>query len=258
MSEQTPSPPFVLGTFESAQGSFAGLVREGQVFPLLELFDDRHTWLSALPAPTSLFALLPAWDAALNAIEQVLRDRANTLKGLALDGLRVLAPIPQVRQIICTGANYRRHVIDLVAAQGAGAASEGLTREQRVAEATQRVDERARSGMPYAFPKLVSSMTGAYDEVTIPRDAEQFDWELELGVVMARGGWRIPRERAMEHVAGFTIVNDLTRRELVYRSDMKSLGSDWLRCKSGPGFMPTGPWLVPSRYVGSPRFQCNK
>lgn len=235
--------------FEAERGTFAGVIREDRVLALMDLFDGGRAWPRELPAPASLYALLPCWDTALDAIENAVRERGETLGGVEPGRLRVLAPMPESRQVICTGANYRRHVIDLVAAQGAGAASEGMTREQRVADAERRVDERARNGMPYAFPKLVSSIAGPFDDVVIPADAEQFDWELELGVVLGRGGWRIPRERAMEHVAGFTIVNDLTRRELVYRSDMKSLGSDWLRCKSGPGFLPTGPWLVPARYV---------
>lgn len=249
MSDHNTAPPFVLGMFEAGNSAFPGVVAGDRVWSLAVLLGADQRLQDALAGTTSLYAMLPRWDEFLDAIERALEREPKRGDGRALEDLRVVAPMPQTRQIICTGANYRRHVIDLVAAQGAGAASEGMTREQRVAEATRRVDERARSGLPYAFPKLVSSICGPFDDVVIPRDAEQFDWELELGVVIGRGGWRVPRERAMDLVAGYTIVNDLTRRELVYRSDMKALGSDWLRCKSGPGFMPTGPWLVPARYI---------
>jgi 2-keto-4-pentenoate hydratase/2-oxohepta-3-ene-1,7-dioic acid hydratase in catechol pathway len=208
-------------------------------------------WPAHLPQPESIFALLQDWDASFEALHQGVRERLAGLdaRKRPVASLRALAPIPQARQLICTGANYRKHVIDLVAAQGAGAASEGMGVEERRESAARRVDERARNGIPYAFPKLVSSIAGPQDDIVVPADAEQFDWELELGVVIGRQSWRLPLAQAMQAVAGYMIVNDLTRRELVYRPDLKSLGSDWLRAKSGPGFFPMGPLFVPAAFV---------
>lgn len=242
--------PFALAMVADEGGpSLPVVVRQGRAVRLDRLFDAGHRWPASLPPPADLFALVQCWDAALAELCAAVEMRFDAAEGFDASSARMLAPMPQARQVICIGANYRRHVIDLVAAQGAGAASEGQSREERIAAATLRVDERARNGIPYAFPKLVSSITGPQDDIVIPRDAEQFDWELELGVVIGRPCWRVPREQALAHVAGYMVVNDLTRRELVYRSDMKSLGSDWLRAKSGPGFLPTGPWLVPAAFV---------
>ena len=56
----------------------------------------------------------------------------------------------------------------------------------------------------------------------------------------------------MEHVAGYTIVNDVTTRDLVFREDMKEIGTDWYRGKNAPGFLPTGPFLVPAPFVATP------
>lgn len=248
-SKPKQAPPFALGIMDRGGTPEVSVVVDDHAIPLLALFDGGAAWPRHWPAPSSLRVLLGVWGELLDALERAVADHRQAVGELGLRAARMLAPLPDARQVICTGANYRKHVIDLVAAQGAGAASEGMSREQRMADAARRVDERARNGIPYAFPKLVSSIIGPSDDVVIPRDAEQFDWELELGVVMGREAWRVPRERAMEHVAGYTIVNDLTRRELVYRADMKSLGSDWLRSKSGPGFLPTGPWIVPARYI---------
>lgn len=62
----------------------------------------------------------------------------------------------------------------------------------------------------------------------------------------------IPRERALEHVAGYTIANDLTTRDLVYRPDLQAIGTDWLRAKNAPTFLPTGPFIVPAAFVADP------
>jgi 2-keto-4-pentenoate hydratase/2-oxohepta-3-ene-1,7-dioic acid hydratase in catechol pathway len=75
------------------------------------------------------------------------------------------------------------------------------------------------------------------------------DWELELAVVIGREAFRVSREEAMDHIAGYTIVNDVTTRDLVFRKDMKEIGTDWYRSKNAPGFLPTGPFLVPAPFI---------
>ena len=69
-----------------------------------------------------------------------------------------------------------------------------------------------------------------------PGRGEQHDWELELACVLGPGGT----------IAGYTIANDLTTRDLVYRPDLKAIGTDWLRAKNAPTFLPLGPWIVPA------------
>lgn len=96
-------------------------------------------------------------------------------------------------------------------------------------------------------------MTGPYDDVILPARGRQHDWELELAAVIGVGGRHIARERALEHVAGYTIANDLTTRDLVYRSDLQAIGSDWLRSKNAPTFLPLGPWIVPTLFVNDPQ-----
>jgi 2-keto-4-pentenoate hydratase/2-oxohepta-3-ene-1,7-dioic acid hydratase in catechol pathway len=75
------------------------------------------------------------------------------------------------------------------------------------------------------------------------------DWELELAIVIGREAFRVSREDALDHVAGYTIVNDITTRDLVFRKDMKEIGTDWYRAKNAPGFLPTGPFLVPAPFI---------
>ena len=70
--------------------------------------------------------------------------------------------------------------------------------------------------------------------------------------MIGKEAYRVDREHAMEHVAGYTIVNDVTTRDLVFREDMKEIGTDWYRGKNAPGFLPTGPFLVPAPFVATP------
>ena len=249
---------FALGMFaEAPQASpFLGIVTGQQwVYRFDRLFDAQHPWPSQLPAPVDIFSLLQSWDACFAALQSAVATRLPDLVEERQDiaGLHALAPIDRPRQVICTGANYRKHVIDLVVAQGGGADTEGMTLEERRAHVTRRMDARAVDGLPYAFPKLSGCVTGPSDDIVIPHDAEQFDWELELGLVIGREAWRVAGSAALGCIAGYVIVNDLTRRELVYRPDLKSLGSDWLRAKSGPGFLPTGPLFVPAAFVAHPQ-----
>lgn len=156
------------------------------------------------------------------------------------------APV-EPRQVLQTGANYREHVIQLVAA--------GLTQntdrtpEEARAFAADMMDERAANGEPYFFIGLPACVVGDDVELALPSYSEVHDWELELAVVIGREAFRVSREDALDHVAGYTIVNDITTRDLVFRKDMKEIGTDWYRSKNAPGFLPTGPFLVPADLV---------
>jgi len=71
-------------------------------------------------------------------------------------------------------------------------------------------------------------------------------------VVIGKGGRHIPRTDAFAHVAGYMVANDVTARDWVFRHDMKVLGTDWITGKGAPGFLPTGPFLVPRDAVRDP------
>jgi 2-keto-4-pentenoate hydratase/2-oxohepta-3-ene-1,7-dioic acid hydratase in catechol pathway len=159
-------------------------------------------------------------------------------------------PVDLPRQLFFTGANYRKHVVDLTIDQNVGPA--GLSGDELRRWAEQMMDERAANGSPYSFLKAPSSIIGAYDDLPVPGTTAKLDWELELGVVIGRGGRNIARADAMAHVAGYVIVNDVTARDLIPRTDYAMLGTDWLRGKSQPGFCPFGPVLVPAAFVADP------
>lgn len=205
--------------------------------------------------PIEINDLLHEWDAVLPGLTALAASARPELGWHPLADLPMLPPV-RPRQIIQAGANYRTHVIDLAvkhAELGDGTPEERIQAEQRVrAEAAAMMDRRAAEGTPYLFLGLPSAIAGPYDDVVLPGHSEQHDWELELAAVIGRETFQVDRERALDHVAGYTIVNDLTTRDLVFRRDMPEIGTDWFRAKNAPGFLPAGPFLVPSALVGDP------
>ncbi|WP_353940187.1 fumarylacetoacetate hydrolase family protein [Streptomyces sp. HUAS MG91] len=234
-----PAGPFALGTFSALSGpSFPGLVADGRVADLSGCLDG---------APRTLREVLERWEHHLPALHTLAGDAA--LDWRDLEELRVHAPV-EPRQVFQSGANYRRHVIDLEIAHRAP--DDPRTVEEARAEVAELMDRRAAEDLPYVFIGLPSAITGPYDDVVLPSWAEKPDWELELAAVIAKPAHGIAVEEAMEYVAGYTIANDLTDRAGVFRRDMPAIGTDWLRSKNAPGFTPLGPYLVPAEFVADP------
>ncbi|MGA5757663.1 fumarylacetoacetate hydrolase family protein [Nonomuraea bangladeshensis] len=233
--ETSPSfaGPFALGTFSAGSGPvFPGLVAGDRVLDLSE-----HA--------SSTRALLERWDDALPLLHEAATGPGEWRP---LAELRVHAPV-EPRQILQSGANYRTHVIDLAVAHEP---ADGRPAEQVRAEVAAMMDRRAAEDQPYVFIGLPSSVTGPYDDVVIPSWCTKPDWELELAAVIGRPAFRINPDKALEHVAAYTIANDVTAREVVFRRDMPEIGTDWLRAKNAPTFTPLGPYLVPAVFVGDP------
>lgn len=159
------------------------------------------------------------------------------------------APV-EPRQLFQSGANYRQHVIDLELAHRGP--DDPRSEAEARAEIAAVMDRRAAEDLPYVFTGLPSAITGPYDDVVLPAWAGKPDWELELAVLIGRPAYRVPQAQALDHVAGYTIANDLTDRSTVFRRDMPAIGTDWLRCKNAPGFTPLGPFIVPAEFVANP------
>lgn len=211
--------PFAIAMLADGQREFAGLVA-----------GDRVREIGA-----STTELLGDWER--------LRELAEDPGGQdwrSLDGLRFGPPV-RPTQILQSGANYRQHVIDLVVSEGGDRA-----------EAEAMMDARAASGEPYLFSGLPTALCGPADDVVLPAEGERHDWELEIAVVIGRAARRVPREDALSYVAGYTISNDITTRDRLYRPDLGKIGTDWVRAKNSPTFLPTGPYLVPSMFVPDP------
>jgi 2-keto-4-pentenoate hydratase/2-oxohepta-3-ene-1,7-dioic acid hydratase in catechol pathway len=148
------------------------------------------------------------------------RVRTVTEPGEALE-TRLGAPVAHPSKIVCLGINYAAH-----GSEG------GFNRPER----------------PVIFAKTPNALNGPFDPIVLPRSSGQIDWEVELAVVIGREGKRIPRERALEYVAGYTVMNDVSGREAQFNDP----AGQWLRGKSFDTFAPLGPALVTADEVGDP------
>jgi 2,4-didehydro-3-deoxy-L-rhamnonate hydrolase len=225
---------FVLGRFRGQDGAaFAGVVVDEGVIPQSVL----------LPGTDDIDGALANWTVTFAALADLVPGYPRG-ESLPLDSLEILPPVTP-RQVFQSGANYRTHVIDLVAAR------EGDTEEVR-SRAAAMMDARARNDQPYVFIGLPGALCGPYDDVILPDTGAEHDWELELAVVMGRRVYRVSRDDALDYVAGYTIVNDITTRDRVFRPDLPGIGTDWLAGKNAPTFLPAGPWMVPAAFAGDP------
>ncbi|AXK40678.1 fumarylacetoacetate hydrolase family protein [Crenobacter cavernae] len=100
---------------------------------------------------------------------------------------------------------------------------------------------------PIVFGKWTSSLSGAYDPIVLPRGSMHTDWEVELGVVIGKAGRDIPEHAALEHVAGYCVVNDVTERRWQGLD-----GGQWALAKGADSFGPIGPWLVSRDEIADP------
>ena len=223
---------FAFGTFAAGDGvPFPGLVVDERVHDLRPRFADT-------------LSMLHEWDASLRALSELASSPPG--EGVALDELRPLPPVHPSGQVLCGGANYYKHLRQMVVAH---LRREGDTRpeEELRAEAVEVAARRSREEDPFVFAGLPSALCGARADVVLWGPGREHDWELELAVVLARGGRDIAEADAMSHVAGYTMSNDISTRDVMFRPGFPM--TDFLMTKMRPTFFPTGPYIVPAEFV---------
>jgi 2-keto-4-pentenoate hydratase/2-oxohepta-3-ene-1,7-dioic acid hydratase in catechol pathway len=161
--------------------------------------------------------LAAAARAALEALPDLIARGAAPSYPLYILG----PPVPRPGKIVCAGRNYADHAHEL--------GNDVPTR-------------------PILFAKLVTSIRGPFDDVVRPREVDDLDYEAELCVVIGTGGKRIPKERALAHVAGYCCANDVSARNA-----QLGLGDQWMRGKSFDTFCPIGPWIVSADEIPDPQ-----
>jgi 2-keto-4-pentenoate hydratase/2-oxohepta-3-ene-1,7-dioic acid hydratase in catechol pathway len=165
--------------------------------------------------PTSVRGLIQGQHLGALA-ELVKRPR---IRGVARSSVRLGPPLTDPGKIVCIGLNYMGH------------ASE---------------QNKPWPEKPLLFAKAPSALCGAEDDIELPAEDAQVDYEVELAVVIGRSGRRIAESQAMAHVAGYLIANDVSARR--WQKD----DGQWFRAKSSDTFFPCGPALVTSDEVGDP------
>ena len=204
-----------LATYSPATG---GTPRPGLVLPGDRLADIPANCAAPGVDFSSMLGIIRGGAAARTALDALAaKPPASTL---ALTEVKLHAPIPRpAKNVFCVGWNYLEHF------------EEGAKKLQ---------DNRELPQWPVFFSKVPTAVTGPYD--TIPFDAAvstSLDWEVELGVILGTGGKNIAQEDAMKHVWGYTVINDVSWRDIQRRH-----GGQWHKGKSLDGTCPMGPFLV--------------
>jgi 2-keto-4-pentenoate hydratase/2-oxohepta-3-ene-1,7-dioic acid hydratase in catechol pathway len=209
------------------------LVHNDQLYPLDGLAK------AGLPAPDPVWcsggvvAMVRDWDAC----SRWLRDAGPRLADLAARGAirpvsggasNVAAPFRPER-IFCAASNFIEHANEMGTVLAAKADSK-----------------------PYMFLKLRNTVIGPGETIQMPPETGQLDWEIELAAVIGRSCRRIPVDRALDAVAGYSIVNDISARDLNVRGDYP-FKFDWFQGKCHDTFAPFGPWIVPAWQIHDPQ-----
>ena len=203
-----------LCTFDRGRGPEAGaVVADGSVVAVSELVRG---------APSDMIMLIGGGDALHAGLRAAVADARG---GAPLATVRLLAPIVRPRRnVFCVGWNYLEHF-----AEGAKIrAQAGTPGQQEVPE------------FPALFSKNPATVTGPDSPVWYPAPhSTQLDWEVELAVVIGRGGRDISEADAMGHVFGYTCANDVSVRDVQRRH-----GGQWFKGKNFDSHLPLGPWIV--------------
>ena len=215
-----------LATFRDAEGARIGVVRGAEIVDV-----GRAALFAGEEPPPELRDMLALIAAGADALRRVgaLAEQARGEVVRPLAAVELLAPIPRPRKnVFCLGRNYAEHAAESLRAIG---------------------QEVQLPAYPNVFTKAPTALTGPYAD--IPYDAtvtERLDWEVELAVVIGRAGRHIAPERALEHVFGYTILNDVTARDIQNKA-----GVQWFQGKSLDASSPMGPWIVTADAIADPR-----
>jgi 2,4-diketo-3-deoxy-L-fuconate hydrolase len=193
--------------------------------------------LMRVGAPGRERPALKAADGTLRDLAGIVADIAGeTLTARGLEALRVIdpgqlpplpaamrigPPVAKVGKMICVGLNFADH-----------AAESGMSIPE----------------LPIIFMKATTAIVGANDEIRIPRGSQKTDWEVELGVVIGDPARDVSRAQALEHVAGYLVVHDVSERAFQLEH-----GGQWVKGKSCDTFGPLGPWLVTRDEIPDPQ-----
>lgn len=197
-----------LVTYQADATPRIGILREDQVIDVQEVTPQ---------APETMREFLAQDESTLAEI-----DRATSnASGQPLDGLRLLAPVPDPRKVICIGLNYADH-----------AAESGLEPPSE----------------PVVFCKFPTAIAADGDAIVLPAASKQVDYEAELVVVIGRGGRHIAEADALQHVGGYACGHDVSARDW----QLQKPGGQWLLGKTFDTFAPVGPYLATRDEIEDP------
>lgn len=222
----------------------SGLYSDDRVIPIdqaAEAYCEEVNVELRLPATTNLLDLLPpdgpSYDRILDLaywVDELDADARDDLSISQLD-LQLLVPLERPGKILLLAGNYAAHVIE----RGGSAAEREET-------------------FPYVFLKPATTLTNPGDPIVIPGiSPDHIDWECELGVVIGRRCRNVPEEHALDFVAGYTVINDISDRKFTPNPGRKPRERDkffdWLHGKWHDTFCPVGPCILSADVVANPQ-----
>lgn len=190
-------------SFERAGRAIPGLVRDEEIVSLSALAPD-------------MLSFIEMGSAGLDAAATMAAEAQDAIP---LAEARLLAPVPSPRRnIMCLGRNYAEHARESFEARG---------------------EKVEIPGQPVIFTKATTSVNGPYDDIMIDDSiSPEMDYEVELAFVIGRSGKNISQAAALDHVFGYTVLNDVTARDLQHQH------KQFFKGKSLDGCCPFGPWIV--------------
>jgi 2-keto-4-pentenoate hydratase/2-oxohepta-3-ene-1,7-dioic acid hydratase in catechol pathway len=212
--------------FRHGDGRRLGVVREGAPDEIVDVAEVAGSSASE-SVPRDILAVVDSGGEGLDRLRELVSSAAAS-QGSAvrrLADLAVLPPLDPPRgNVLAIGRNYQKH-----AEEGARALNEEV-------------------GPPTIFTKAITTISGPYDDIPIDSAVSvNIDWEVELGVVIGHAGRSIKRQDALDHVFGYTVINDVTARDM-----QRGWGGQWFKGKSLDASCPSGPWVVTADEVPDP------
>jgi 2-keto-4-pentenoate hydratase/2-oxohepta-3-ene-1,7-dioic acid hydratase in catechol pathway len=200
-------------TFRAQGGGRLGVLRTGADNEVIELTE-----------PLDMLSLIDSGDEGLAHVRSALAS--SKAKVHSLETLELLAPLGNPRgNVVAIGRNYQKH-----------------------AEETALVEGR-QPNPPTIFSKAITSLTEPFADIAIdPTISEMIDWEVELAIVIGKRGANIKRGRALDHVFGYTVINDVTARDI-----QNGWGGQYFKGKSLDRTSPSGPWIVTKDEIDNPQ-----
>ena len=224
---------YKLATYQTPDGARAGLVIDDKVYDAAKLTGEPHY--------ATVLGILEDWRAARGALNKAAAAAGKSrVKPLPLARTKLLAPVRWPSAIYCAGANYTDHMLE-------------MARLQNIPPAP---DPHEVGLKPWHFIKASRTVTGDKATVKLPPSSQAIDWEAELGAVIGKKAKNVPLDKALDYVAGYTVANELSARDLGRRNqlpDSSPFKWDWVGQKCFDDACPIGPGIVPASDIKDPQ-----
>jgi 2-keto-4-pentenoate hydratase/2-oxohepta-3-ene-1,7-dioic acid hydratase in catechol pathway len=228
--------PYKLLSYQAGRTARAGVLVEDTVYDGAKV--------TGVAGHASVLGVLEDWGRARRLLVQAakrLEAGKGRAKGIPLKRVKLLAPVLYPGNIYCAGANYTDHMAEMARAQG-----------QAPGPNMKELGEK-----PWHFVKSSrSAVVGPGARVKLPVYSQMVDWEVELAAVIGRPARDVTVEKALDYVAGYTIADDLSARDVMRRDKNPATSPfhyDWLSQKCFDGACPLGPWIVPASDIPYPQ-----